>query len=783
VWVAIVARGADARGGDPYGRRAIIDALGRRGGGARRVVVGSVLLVGVLLLLALPWLRHAWTALPADDAPEDAWLILWVLDWVRHALATSPGTLFDPPLNWPAPGQLAGSEHFLASQLLYVPLRWLTSSGVAAANLTALASYVLAALGMYALLVVLGIEPAAAFVVALAYAFGWQGRPGRLHILQGQHFYLPLGALVLHRLRDRPTPWRALAVGLVVAAGLLSSYHMAVYLTVGMTIWGTAEWLRAGDARAAYLGRAIGAGLVAVALLVVVSIPYLTRPEAHGDTELAYSRWKMTHLESDHDELANADALFVVRTLVGCAVGGGQGQSCIPVDWLADRQWTLAGAGALPPFALAIPLLVLVGFAEAARAASPRRWVFLAGTAFVAAGVLLAGPARCTIGGIEVPLPPALVAASPARFIRVPDRALVLAFFGAALLMACGLDVALRRLGRPARAVVVALLVVSIGFRIPLSPGVLASTGLPRTPWEALERWGRLSPVRYLENPALADDAPGYAALEATVSARGAGPLLDLPVAADGTAVVGQTLHRQPSICFYTGYLPAHVSMVESLIDALPDGAALDDLVDMTGLRWIVLRPAREWPSPEERARYADALRAHPRVRRVEDVGGFSLVELDPTSHHPDWFRSLAAGPRHGFSALGTPLVRLPATADGGVRLRAPARAVAGQPVSIDVALANRSIRGWPAAAPARPGVPASVHLELRWKDAAASSAPEVFELRRDVPAGETLEQHVTTAAPARPGTYRVEIALRQVDGADMSSPGNPARADVTVGP
>jgi hypothetical protein len=74
-------------------------------------------LVGVFVVLALPWLRRAWTALPVDDATEDAWLVLWVLEWVRHTLGTAPSQLFDPPVNWPAPRQLAGSEHFLASQL------------------------------------------------------------------------------------------------------------------------------------------------------------------------------------------------------------------------------------------------------------------------------------------------------------------------------------------------------------------------------------------------------------------------------------------------------------------------------------------------------------------------------------------------------------------------------------------------------------------------------------------------------------------------------------------
>src|SRR5262245_27498163 len=96
------------------------------------------LLVGAVLVLALPWLGHVHTALPVDDASDDAWLIVWVLAWVRHVLATRPSALFEPPLNWPAPGQLAGSEHFLSNQLLFAPLQWATGSSIAAANLTAL---------------------------------------------------------------------------------------------------------------------------------------------------------------------------------------------------------------------------------------------------------------------------------------------------------------------------------------------------------------------------------------------------------------------------------------------------------------------------------------------------------------------------------------------------------------------------------------------------------------------------------------------------------------------
>jgi hypothetical protein len=730
-----------------------------------------VLLLAIVLILALPWLPHVYSKLPVDDASDDAWLIVWVLDWVRHALATAPRMLFDPPLNWPAPGQLAGSEHFLSSQLLFVPLRWLTGSSLAAANLTALLSYALAVLCMDVLLIALGIEPWAAFVVAFAYGFGWIGRPGRLHILQSQHFYMPLAALALHRLRSRPTRWGALAVAAVLAAGLLSSYHMAVYLSVGAAIWGVAELARSGEGRGRYLGRAVGAGLVAVAILVMVSMPYLLRPEAHGESELAYSRWKMSHLESEHEELANGDVLFLVRSYVGCALGAGQSQSCVPVDWLADRVWGLEKAGALPLFLLVAPIFVLLGFADAARTPSRRRGIFAVGSLFVLAGVLLAGPPYCVVGDVKIPLPPALIAASPARFIRVPDRALVLAFFGAALMLACGIEVVLGRLGRGRRAALVAVLTVAIAFRFPLGPAVLASTTMPSTPWGHLQRWGRLAPIRYLENPALDADASSYDSVTEQVRMRGEGPLLDLPVTTDGAAVVGQMIHRQPTICFYTGYLPAHVSMVERLIEELPSAAALDDLIDMTQLRWIVLRPEHEWPSPESYRRHVDGLRAHPRVRSMTPAGDFTLVELDPTSRHPDWFESLAAGPRRGFSALGTPLVRLPATADATLRVDTPTRVVAAAPLDVTIALTNQGPHAWPAAAPARPGVPFSVRLELTWIDPDHPNDPTTtFELRRDVPAGERLEQTVTVTTPKQAARARLAATLRQVDGPELAT-------------
>src|SRR5258706_7891139 len=170
-----------------------------------------------------------------------------------------------------------------------------------------------------------------------------------MHILQSQHLWLPLVALALHRLRERPSAWRAAVAAVTLAGGLLSSYHMAVYLTVGATIWGLWELARAGGGRGHYPVLAGIAGVVAVALLLVVSLPYLGRPQARGEVDLVFSRWKTSHPGADAADFVNADLLLVARSYLGCALGGGARLSCVPVHWLAEPLWTLIGAAALPP--------------------------------------------------------------------------------------------------------------------------------------------------------------------------------------------------------------------------------------------------------------------------------------------------------------------------------------------------------------------------------------------------------------------------------------------------
>ncbi len=100
-------------------------------------------------VFATPWLCNATRAIPGTwwSSPTDERLVAWILAWVAHALATDPWHLFDANINYPAPGQLAGIEHFLSTQVVFGPVFWLTGNAILGANVAVLLSYPRAALG------------------------------------------------------------------------------------------------------------------------------------------------------------------------------------------------------------------------------------------------------------------------------------------------------------------------------------------------------------------------------------------------------------------------------------------------------------------------------------------------------------------------------------------------------------------------------------------------------------------------------------------------------------
>jgi hypothetical protein len=141
----------------------------------------------VFLLLTGAWLPQASSTISAAIHGNDAEWTVWVLAWVAHALVTDPAHLFDANINFPAPRQLAGSDHYLSSQLALAPEFWLTGNPVVATNVVMLLSYPLAGLAMACVLRAFGCGAGAAWAGGLVFSLGPRRVPATLRLLRRRY--------------------------------------------------------------------------------------------------------------------------------------------------------------------------------------------------------------------------------------------------------------------------------------------------------------------------------------------------------------------------------------------------------------------------------------------------------------------------------------------------------------------------------------------------------------------------------------------------------------------
>jgi hypothetical protein len=679
--------------------------------------VGYLVLLGAL---ALPWLRTAADSVPAGDPlsfPDDARLLVWILGWVAHALAVDPRHLLDANIYWPLRGELATVEHLASTQIVSAPIIWLTGNAILAMNLVIFASYPLGALAMERLLTAYGCAAPVAWTGGLLFVLGPFRVPANVQLIQYLNVHLALPLWALHCLRERQGGARTLVLAVVVAAGLLASYYTAVMVAMVATVGTIAEAARRAPGRAAFVSRALAAGTGASALLLVVSIPYLSRAAAGGATEVG-------RLET-----------MPLAALPGVLV------------LLAERFFGVVPAA-----------LALGGLGVLAARGRPRFAAGLGALLFVAGLVVVTAP----------PFVVTVVQATPLRFLRAQLRFAVVCGVGVTLLAAAALDVAWRRLGSRRGCALVAVVVAA----------ALATRG-----WALAGRRDRIA--------AAAGDAPAYATVAATTRELGRGPLLELPLVdarfatreswlptgnLEPEGMIGSMVHWLPLLTGHSAYPPAHRAYFEELVGMLPAGGALDELVDATELRWLLLRPPDYWATPAVR----DALLALPDVHAAATWHGWTVARVERTSRHPEWVAALAEGPQPGRSLLGTPLAPL-ADARGAIAVPAPPpRVLASVAHPLRVTVTNAGTASWPALlAPGSPDAFA-VRLAVTWRRGSQTDTT-TLPLRRDVLPGETVQQVARIVAPRDPGSYTLELRLVQAGGPPIAH--EPATLGVAVVP
>ena len=681
----------------------------------RRWLLGaSVFYVACTVLFTWPLPAHLGTHVRATPVygMSDLHLHLWTLAWVARTVVRDPLGIFDANVFHPAPLALAGSDHLLGTLPIAGPVYWLTGNPVTTMNAVVLASFPLTALATGALVRTLSGSGWGGLLAGFVFAFA----PIRLRsFVPVQTFtvwYLPLALLSLVTYLRQGGGWRLGAGVVALLLQLLVAYYVgyAALIAVGLTLAVLA--VRERDIPAGRWTRLAAALLVVLAAAVLVSLPYLLGRESG-----------------------------IIRTY-----GGAIGTAAL-------APWMLAGL--VRPRALVylgiVPIaLAAFGAIAALRPNRERRTAVLIFLAITLAGWLLSLGSHAEIWGVRVPLPYAWLAAVIPGFasMRVALRFFLLVAFGLAGLAGVGLTVARSLLG-PVGAL--ALVVVTLWqYRPPEWPLALAAVETPATMPPAYQ-W-------------LREHGEGGALLELPLGVEGTSRTLS----AESVAMYRSTGHWLPLLNGYTAYPPPSHAVLMRVARALPDPKALDTLVGLVDVRWILVHRDLLW-GPERRG-----WRALPGLEVAAEFGGdvvFRVVQRPSADH-----RGALLRPEPGRTVGGVSTASLPAEARRA-RLSAaylPRVLVPGRGGGAAVRIENASATPWPGLAAADDGL---VMLLAAWDGAARN--PQRIRLPRDLGPGEAVTVPFTLRLPLGPGEHRLRLWLVQAP--DDAFPETTAPALVTT--
>jgi hypothetical protein len=682
----------------------------------------------VLAVVCFRPLFFDWNSLPTylrgstpSQALADRNLNVWILAWVTHALTTDPSQLFQGNILYPAPDTLAGSEHMLAHVPFTVPTWLLTHNAAYVLKVMMLESIVLTALAGF--LVVrhhTGDVPAALLAGVLLTLSPWRYEPRGVSggvAAEPQYLgfqFLPLALLAIAIFIEKGR--RSAFVGFVAAMALqaLASFYLGYVAFATVPFYALALLLQRSDGSGwrglseldwRRVRAVVTAFLVAALLVVPMGIPYL-RSRSAG--------------------VVPSYAIDFVATLS-------------PRPWSYLTPWGFALVGmtaAVLGFAFAAVRLVgwLLGRGGAAHPGERAAWVLLA------AGLILGwGPYQELPGGIRVPLPfYALYALVPGfSAMRGAGRFVVVVSLG--LSLAAGYAVALLRprLGR-AYAAVVALLIALTAARaswtpVQVEPGGVGADAAPVYKWLAARPPGE--PVLELPAKTGEDDLSG--------------------LAMDSRFMLASTVHWQPLLNGYTAYEAPSRYVLAALGVRLPQREALDRLVSLVDVRWIVVhrklldaeqREAFDAGTPglREAARFGDDV--------VYEVTAKPVVDRRATLLDPQTERTLEGTSRAPLAAQ---------CRSGRIEVSAP-RSVRHtfRKSRLAVQIENQSDCVWPALGL---GTDRLVMLDYEWlRDGKVALSGAPVRLGGDVAQHSSLREPLLILTPAAPGPYRLRVTLRQ---------------------
>ena len=250
-------------------------------GGWRELALVALGFTALAIAFTFPLAFNLGTIGRADNG--DGQFSIWNVAWVARALILDPLHVFDANIFYPHRLTLTYSESNLGAGALAVPVYWATRNPHAAHNFVLLVSFVLSGCAMYCLVRHLTADRRAAVVSGIVFAFCPYFRVHLPHIQLLMTAGIPLSALALHRVVEKPTPARGAALGLALA---LQAYFCGYYcvfaalmVALGTLFFGAVR--RVWSDRRYWMAIAVAAA-VAVAAAAPVIYPYVAHQQATG---------------------------------------------------------------------------------------------------------------------------------------------------------------------------------------------------------------------------------------------------------------------------------------------------------------------------------------------------------------------------------------------------------------------------------------------------------------------------------------------------------------------
>jgi hypothetical protein len=209
----------------------------------------------------------------------DPMLSAGILFWNATRLPYTDGW-WQLPIFHPARDAMAFSEHMLGISPLAAPIQWITGDPLVTYNLTALLTFPLCALAMYALIYrVTGSVPGA-LIAGLAYGFAPYRISQLPHVQMLASFWAPLALLGLHAyVETGRRRWLALFGVTWMLQGAANGYAL-VFFSVLVGLW--VLWFVVRPRRWRMLAEIAGTGLIAVLPLLPILLKYQAVHAAYG---------------------------------------------------------------------------------------------------------------------------------------------------------------------------------------------------------------------------------------------------------------------------------------------------------------------------------------------------------------------------------------------------------------------------------------------------------------------------------------------------------------------